>query len=193
MISFKDAKVGDKVWSCMHGCGEITNIDKDNIYELEILFDDSETDLYTFDGCYFIDYKYPELFHSKDEFFMYANSFFIEPALEIPKLNIEPDKIEQKAGSTIYIEDNSFHSSHYHGKIEPIDLISSNRLDFNRASIIKYAFRAGKKSGQEKLDIKKIIDYALLLANQEDIELSKEEIIELINYRYNWIDNRKEK
>ena len=91
------------------------------------------------------------------------------------------------------INKDNFHSSHYHGELEPIDLISSNKLDFNRASIIKYAFRAGKKSGQEKLDITKIIDYALLLALQENIELPKEEVLELIEYRYSWINSRKEK
>jgi hypothetical protein len=85
-----------------------------------------------------------------------------------------------------------FHSSHYESdSIEPIEFIISNKLDMCRSSIIKYAFRAGKKEGQEVLDIKKIIDYALLLAMQDGIEVTKEDVIELVNYRFNWIENRK--
>lgn len=84
-----------------------------------------------------------------------------------------------------------FHSSHYESKgIECIELITSNKLDFCRSSIIKYAFRAGNKEGQGKLDIKKIIDYALLLALQEDIEFSKEDAQSIIDYRFGWKESR---
>lgn len=80
--------------------------------------------------------------------------------------------------------DKKFHSEHYHGNgTEPIDLISDNKLDFCRGSIIKYAYRAGKKEGQEKQDILKIIDYAMLLMEQEGINMTYEDIYELINYR----------
>ncbi|UAW01129.1 PF11753 family protein [Vibrio phage BUCT194] len=80
-----------------------------------------------------------------------------------------------------------FHSSHYESNgIEVIEYISSNKLDFNRASIIKYADRCGKKQGQEKLDIKKIIDYAMLLAFQEGIEITREDIHKLVDYRFDW-------
>lgn len=81
----------------------------------------------------------------------------------------------------------TFHSSHYESNgIEVIEYISSNKLDFNRASIIKYADRCGKKQGQEKLDIKKIIDYAMLLAFQEGIEITREDIHNLVDYRFDW-------
>lgn len=80
-----------------------------------------------------------------------------------------------------------FHSAHYESDgIEVIEYISSNKLDFNRASIIKYADRCGKKQGQEKLDIRKIIDYAMLLAFQEGIDISRDEIHQLVDYRFNW-------
>lgn len=62
----------------------------------------------------------------------------------------------------------------------------SNKLDFTRASIVKYAHRAGLKKSQELLDIKKIIDYAMLLAFQEGIEIDRDDIKELIDYRFNW-------
>lgn len=85
-----------------------------------------------------------------------------------------------------------FHSDHYESEsIEPIDLMINNKLDFVRSSIIKYAFRAGKKVGQEVLDIKKIIDYAVLLAIQEGIDIQRDDIHELINYRFDWKEKRK--
>ncbi len=84
-----------------------------------------------------------------------------------------------------------FHSSHYESDtIEPIELISSNKLDFCRASIIKYAFRAGDKKGQEVLDIKKIIDYAILLAMQENINFTKDDAQSIIDYRFEWKEKR---
>lgn len=84
-----------------------------------------------------------------------------------------------------------FHSSHYESDtIEPIELISSNKLDFCRASIIKYAFRAGDKKGQEILDIKKIIDYAILLAMQENIDFTKDDAQSIIDYRFEWKEKR---
>lgn len=87
-------------------------------------------------------------------------------------------------------EDNMFHSSHYEGAIEPIQFIMANKMTFNRGNIIKYATRAGKKSGQEKLDIHKIIDYAMLMAIEENIELDRDELVKLIDYRMNWKKER---
>lgn len=88
-------------------------------------------------------------------------------------------------------EKETFHSSHYESDaIEPIEFMMSNKLDFCRSSIIKYAFRAGKKEGQETLDITKIIDYALLLAQQEDIPFTKEDAQKIIDYRFNWKEAR---
>lgn len=86
-----------------------------------------------------------------------------------------------------------FHSSHYEGKIEPIEFIMANNMSFNRGNIIKYATRACKKSGQEKLDIHKIIDYAMLMAFEEGVDIDKDDIIKLVNYRFDWKKNRGDK
>ena len=87
-------------------------------------------------------------------------------------------------------EDNMFHSSHYEGVIEPIQFIMANKMSFNRGNIIKYATRAGKKSGQEKLDIHKIIDYAMLMAIEEGVDINEDELIDLIKYRMKWKKER---
>lgn len=84
-----------------------------------------------------------------------------------------------------------FHSNHYESdSIEPIEFIMSNNLDFCRGNIVKYGFRAGKKQGQEALDIKKIIDYSLLLAIQEGISISRDDIVKLVDYRFKWKESR---
>lgn len=86
-----------------------------------------------------------------------------------------------------------FHSGHYNATIEPIEYIMMNKLSFNRGNIIKYATRAGKKSGQEKLDIHKIIDYAILMAFEEGIDIKESEIIDLVKYRFNWEKDKGDK
>ena len=42
--------------------------------------------------------------------------------------------------------------SHYHGPVEPWDLIAAQDLDFFSGNIIKYVVRAGKKAGESTLD-----------------------------------------
>ena len=42
--------------------------------------------------------------------------------------------------------------SHYHGSVEPWDLIAAQGLDFFSGNIIKYVVRAGKKDGESVLD-----------------------------------------
>lgn len=97
----------------------------------------------------------------------------------VPKRDIEPVK--------------EFYSSHYEGEIEPIQFIMANKMSFNRGNIIKYATRAGKKSGQEKLDIHKIIDYAMLMAFEEGIDIKESEILDLVKYRFNWEKDKGDK
>lgn len=41
---------------------------------------------------------------------------------------------------------------HYHGSVEPWDLIAAQDLDFFSGNIIKYVVRAGKKAGESTLD-----------------------------------------
>lgn len=86
-------------------------------------------------------------------------------------------------------QDKKFHSSHYESDaIEPISYIMGNNMSFNRGNIIKYASRVGKKENQEKLDCHKILDYMILLAIEEGIPLDRKELIDLINYRFDWSD-----
>ena len=56
--------------------------------------------------------------------------------------------------------------SHYKDlKIQPIEFIHANGLDFLTGNIIKYATRHRKKNGAE--DVKKIIHYANLILELE--------------------------
>lgn len=105
---------------------------------------------------------------------------------------LDCDYAELEEEKNVKTNKKEFHSSHYESdSIEPIEFMMSNKMDFCRASIVKYAFRAGKKEGQETLDIKKIIDYAILLAMQEGINFTKEDAQSIIDYRFNWKEERK--
>lgn len=55
--------------------------------------------------------------------------------------------------------------SHYQMKIQPIEFIHANNLDFIQGSIIKYSVRFRDKNGAE--DLRKIIHYAELLLELE--------------------------
>ncbi|MGL4997839.1 MAG: DUF6501 family protein [Cetobacterium sp.] len=79
------------------------------------------------------------------------------------------------------------------GEIEPFDFYHSNGdLEaFCKCCINKYTTRLGKKLGEEKKDIKKIIDYALTLAYSKDIEIDFEDLHKLLDYRKGWINDRK--
>ena len=43
------------------------------------------------------------------------------------------------------------HPDHYKGKIQPIDFIESQELDFNEGNVVKYVSRHKKKNGLEDL------------------------------------------
>ena len=77
-------------------------------------------------------------------------------------------------------------TGHYKGNIEPFDVYKSMGIhtEFIKGNIIKYVMRAGKKQGQEKLDLKKILDYALELClySGADIEEVKELVKDRISY-----------
>jgi hypothetical protein len=60
------------------------------------------------------------------------------------------------------------YSAHYVGEedsIQAIDLIAAGGMvmHFAAASIIKYAFRFGKKDGQNRKDLLKVIHYAMFM------------------------------
>ncbi|MGL5963973.1 MAG: DUF3310 domain-containing protein, partial [Fusobacteriaceae bacterium] len=83
--------------------------------------------------------------------------------------------------SDMFVEQVKNGGTHYQSSgIEPINFIMSNKLDFCRGNIIKYAFRAGKKQGEATADITKIIHYALFLAEQENIEIDWNKIRGLV-------------
>ena len=55
--------------------------------------------------------------------------------------------------------------SHYKMKIEPIEYIIANKLDFCSGNIVKYASRWDKK-GEPMSDLCKIIEYANILIEE---------------------------
>ena len=63
------------------------------------------------------------------------------------------------------------YSKHYSNKIQTLDLIDSvgDASAFCRSNILKYASRYDKK-GTAKLDIQKIIQYAVLLYHFEELD-----------------------
>lgn len=89
------------------------------------------------------------------------------------------------------VEEKGLHTHYENTGIEPIDFIIANKYSFNQGNIIKYTHRVGKKAGEEKKDIIKIIDYALLIAYEKGIEVGEYELHKAINSRIEWISNRK--
>ena len=55
--------------------------------------------------------------------------------------------------------------SHYKMKIQPIEYIMANKLDFCSGNIVKYASRWDKK-GEPYSDLCKIIEYAKILIDE---------------------------
>ena len=71
------------------------------------------------------------------------------------------------------------YSGHYTSAngIQSMDLISASGrgLDFCLGNVMKYASRYGKKNGADRIDLMKIIHYALLAINEHDIKESRNE------------------
>lgn len=133
---------------------------------------------------------------------LHKNRLFLSDTYKITSIDLENKRcsVQGETGLEDYDvplnwfkkkEEKEFHSSHYESdSIEPISYIMGNKMSFNRGNIIKYASRVGKKENQEKLDCHKILDYMMLLAIEEGILLDKKELIDLINYRFNWKESR---
>lgn len=52
------------------------------------------------------------------------------------------------------------YNDHYKAKVQPIDLIEAQHLNFNRGNVIKYVSRAGKKEAESELkDLEKALYY----------------------------------
>lgn len=84
------------------------------------------------------------------------------------------------------------YTRHYTGGIEPEVIINANGYNFEQGNILKYLHRVGKKAGEEKKDIIKIVDYGLLLAYSKDIELDDAEVLEHVTERLKWLKENKE-
>ena len=89
------------------------------------------------------------------------------------------------------VEEKGLYTHYENTGIEPIDFIIANKYSFNQGNITKYTHRVGKKVGEEKKDIIKIIDYALLTAYEKGIEVGEQELHKTINSRIEWIAKRK--
>ena len=50
------------------------------------------------------------------------------------------------------VNSTKYDPDHYHGSVEPWDLIAAQDLDFFSGNIVKYVVRAGKKAGESTLD-----------------------------------------
>ena len=59
---FKDAKVGDKVWSVQEGWGEISQVDLGCEWPVMVEFQKGRQRTYAFDGREYPDHQHPTLF-----------------------------------------------------------------------------------------------------------------------------------
>lgn len=59
---FKDAKVGDRVWSVGNGWGTVRRITRDEKFPIKVAFDNGDTGSFILDGKEFVDNSYPTLF-----------------------------------------------------------------------------------------------------------------------------------
>lgn len=96
MRKFENAKIGDKVWSCLRGWGRITDIDNkdDGIYAMEILFQNNITRWYALDGYCSTDHKYPELFWNEYKIPTTVEDKKPFDLEEFLKENLEPKEFE---------------------------------------------------------------------------------------------------
>lgn len=82
------------------------------------------------------------------------------------------DWMKQQKQVTVLTDEKINHPSHYNqGKIEVIDFIEDQQLNFSRGSAIKYIARAGKKPTENEVDdLKKALWYI-----EREIERIKKE------------------
>ena len=115
--------------------------------------------------------EYQALDDAYDAYLDNLNTFEFQTAVELTPEQLKPQKPKPKwkyhEDLTIKeIEDyiTRTYSAHYSSKIQTLDLIESvgDAEAFCRSNILKYASRYDKK-GSAKMDIMKIIHYAILL------------------------------
>lgn len=85
-------------------------------------------------------------------------------------------KIDYRFGEDKYVDElktyiDATYGAHYAGKIGPMDILlaGGQALGFIVGSIIKYAFRLGKKDNYKRDDVLKIAHYAILLLHTYDV------------------------
>ena len=85
--------------------------------------------------------------------------------------NLNDSKLKDKILDSMKEYIGKTYSKHYSNKIQTLDLIDSvgDASAFCRSNILKYASRYDKK-GTAKLDIQKIIHYAVLLYHFEELD-----------------------
>lgn len=88
-------------------------------------------------------------------------------------LRFNEDKYLKEAADYIYAS----YQKHYGNEVQPIDCIMAggHGTGFCIGSIQKYSGRYGKKAGEARKDLLKIIHYAILqLHNHDEFETQKE-------------------
>jgi hypothetical protein len=102
---------------------------------------------------------------------------FTEPMSDNqPTLDHSSTKIDYRFGESSYVSElqsyiDATYGAHYAGKVGPMDILISGgqALGFIVGSIIKYAFRLGKKDNYKRDDVLKIAHYAILLLHTYDV------------------------
>lgn len=91
---FKDAKVGDKVWSSLYGIGTLISIDTDKQqnYPLNVSFSTKNRDNYTLEGHRIVGSEYPELYW-KEPAEKYKVTEKPSPEVDWTKVPIDTDVI----------------------------------------------------------------------------------------------------
>ena len=91
---FKNAKVGDKVWSMMWGWGKIVQIRHQNKYPIEVEFIDDNCCSYTYGGKYNVKDASQTLFWQK---FKIPEEAYIKP---LSKLEVDTKVLVWQKGET---------------------------------------------------------------------------------------------
>jgi hypothetical protein len=81
--TFKDARIGDRVWSIVRGWGTVVRISNAYTYPLIVGYNDSTEGAYTFDGLANVDHINPEL-------------FWDEVKIEIPEKPLQKLEVDTK-------------------------------------------------------------------------------------------------
>jgi len=77
---------------------------------------------------------------------------------QITELKKKLDTVKKNVEKVVHKEDVVNHPSHYtSGKIEVIDFITDQKLDFALGNVVKYVSRAGKKHEKGMNDLDKMI------------------------------------